>query len=331
MELRHLRYFEAVATELNFRRAAERLHIVQPALSRQIRDLEDELRVRLFDRDTVGVQLTDAGRVFLEEVRQILSHVRSATELTRDAALGRRGRLAIGNIGPVTATFMPECLAAFRVQFPDVAVDLVEVEPAEQVVALERGTVQVAFIVEKNPTLPAHLARRRVVRSPMCAIVGPAHRLARAGRVQLDELAREKLLCFAGQKTQTHADLVRGILSAHGVKSRPLTIVAGFESLLAMIGGGQGVSLMPRHTIAPSDKRVLARPLAERADDLVFEVSAVWRSRPPALLAENFVRVVDAVAIPSGTARGIRGGQRRSRRPQGGASDRPQDRAEHGT
>src|SRR5664279_401085 len=117
MELRHLRYFVTVAEELNFRRAAERLHVVQPALSRQIKDLEYDLRVRLLDRDTVRVRLTDAGRVFLDEARQILAHAERAKEMARDAAAGRRGRLVIGNVGPVTTSFMPASLTAFRARY----------------------------------------------------------------------------------------------------------------------------------------------------------------------------------------------------------------------
>lgn len=292
MELRHLRYFEAVATELNFRRAAERLHVAQPALSRQIRDLEEDMRVRLLDRDTVRVQLTDAGRVFLEQAREILQAVQRATDDTREAAAGRRGRLIVGNVGPVTARFMPGALARFRTEYPDVDVDLIEIEPADQIAALDRGTIQVAFTVERSPALPRYLSRRVVLRSTMAAIVGPRHRLAGAKRVALAELAHEKLLCFAGQKSQTHAELVRAILAAHALKPRAVKIIAGFESLLAMIAGGEGVSLMPAHIPVADADPVRVIPLQETSDELAFEISAVWRNRQASPLAANFVRVV---------------------------------------
>ncbi len=289
MELRHLRYFEAVASELNFRRAAERLHVVQPALSKQIKNLEEEMRVRLLDRDTTRVQLTDAGRIFLEEARHILAHVERATDLAREAAAGRCGHLTVGNVGPITASFMPACLTKFRVRYPDVAVTLKEIEPADQITELDSGSIQIAFTVEKNPTLPSYLCRTTVLHSAMCAVVGPGHRLARSRRLSLDEMVPETQLCFAGQHSQTHADLVRGIFAAHGLKPKHITIVAGFESLLAMIAGGEGVSLMPQHISLSGAGRIRLIPLREATDDLVFEISVVWRNREGSPLARNFV------------------------------------------
>jgi DNA-binding transcriptional LysR family regulator len=299
MELRHLRYFVTVAEELNFRRAAERLHVAQPALSRQIKDLEYDLRVRLLDRDTVRVRLTDAGRVFLDEARQILAHAERAKEMARDAAAGRRGRLVIGNVGPVTASFMPASLTAFRARYPEVAVTLMEIEPGEQIPALESGVIQVGFTVEKNPVLPAHLRRIKVLRSPMCIVVGPGHRLAGVKRISLVELAGEKLLSFAGHKSQTHADLVSGIFAANGLKMGPTKIVEGFESLLAMIAGGQGVSLMPEHISLSGADRVEIIPLKESTDELVFELSAVWHDRETSPLARNFVDILREPPTPS--------------------------------
>jgi DNA-binding transcriptional LysR family regulator len=299
MELRHLRYFVTVAEELNFRRAAERLHVVQPALSRQIKDLEYELRVRLLDRDTVRVRLTDAGRVFIEEARQILAQAERAGDMAREAAAGRRGRLIIGNVGPVTTSFMPASLTEFRARYPEVAVTLMEIEPGEQISALESGVIQVGFTVEKDPVLPAHLRRLRVLRSPMCAVVGPGHRLAGVKRISLAELAGEKLLSFAGHKSQTHADLVRGMFVANGLKAGPTKIVEGFESLLAMIAGGQGVSLMPQHISLSGADKVEIIPLKEATDDLVFELSAVWRDGETSPLARNFVDLLRELKKPS--------------------------------
>jgi DNA-binding transcriptional LysR family regulator len=289
MELRHLRYFVTVAEELNFRRAAERLHVAQPALSRQIKDLEYDLRVRLLDRDTIRVRLTDAGRVFLDEARQILAHAERAKDMARDAAAGRRGRLVIGNVGPVTASFMPASLTAFRARYPEVAVTLMEIEPGEQISALESGVIQVGFTVGKDPVLPAHLRLLPVLRSPMCAVVGPGHRLAGKKRISLAELEGEKLLSFAGHKSQTHADLVSGIFAANGLKAGPTKIVEGFESLLAMIAGGQGVSLMPKHISLSGADRVQIITLQETSEALVFELSAVWHDQETSPLARNFV------------------------------------------
>lgn len=298
MELRHFRYFEAVASELNFRRAAERLHVAQPALSKQIQNLEYEMRVKLFDRDTTRVQLTDAGRIFLKEVRKILAEVDQATERAREAAAGRCGFLTIGNVGPITASFMPACLAQYRSRYPDVAVTLVEIEPSEQITALDSGTIQIAFTVEKKPILPEYLCRTPILRSAMCAVVGPSHRLAGSKRITLDELAKESHLCFAGQRSQTHADLVHGIFASHNLKPKQLSIVSGFESLLAMIAGGQGVSLMPEHISVSTAERIELISLRESTDDLIFEVAVVWRNREDSPLARNFVDVLSKLKRP---------------------------------
>jgi DNA-binding transcriptional LysR family regulator len=118
MELRHLRYFIAVAEELNFRRAAERLHLAQPSLSRQVRDLEEEIGEQLLVRDRTHVALTDAGRTLLEHARGVLATAATASHAAREAGRSAREKLKIGNIGVLTASFLPASLATFHQCFP---------------------------------------------------------------------------------------------------------------------------------------------------------------------------------------------------------------------
>src|SRR3954447_15768036 len=120
MELRHLRYFVAVAEELNYRKASERLRVAQPALSSQIKDLESDVGATLLDRDTGGVQLTDAGTVFLEQARLIVAQAQHAVVAAQEAAQGRRGRLTLGYFAPIFMGLMPATLRAYRERFPDV-------------------------------------------------------------------------------------------------------------------------------------------------------------------------------------------------------------------
>src|SRR5262245_19269778 len=145
MELRHLRYFLAVAEELHFGRAAARMHIVQPALSRQIRNLEDEIEVRLFERDRRRVVLTEAGGVFLDDVKRLLEQLESAVDAARRATRGERGTLRIAYVPAVAFTWLPEIVRAFRQRLPDVDVRLQETHPARQVQALLSGRVDVGF------------------------------------------------------------------------------------------------------------------------------------------------------------------------------------------
>src|SRR4051812_5064070 len=141
MELRHLRYFVAVAEELNYRKASERLRVAQPALSSQIQDLERDVGVRLLDRDTGGVRLTDGGAAFLEEARLILRQVERAVAVAVEAAKGLRGRLMIGYFAPIFMGLMPASLKAYREKFPEVEVVLVELPILEQIAELEAGTI----------------------------------------------------------------------------------------------------------------------------------------------------------------------------------------------
>jgi DNA-binding transcriptional LysR family regulator len=139
MELRHLRYFVAVAEELHFGRAAARLHVAQPPLSRQIRDLEEELGATLFDRTRRAVALTVAGTAFLEDVRRVFESVERATAAARRAHRGESGILRIGYVGAVAYSGLPEIVRAHRACFPGVEIRMQEMSPARQVEALRRA------------------------------------------------------------------------------------------------------------------------------------------------------------------------------------------------
>jgi DNA-binding transcriptional LysR family regulator len=139
MELRHLRYFVAVAEELSFRRAAHRLHVSHPALSQQVHDLENELGLKLFERNSRRVELTEVGRVFLVGARRALAAAKEAVTQAQEAAKGDRGRLVIGSIGPLTSSFLPVALARFREQRPLVEATALHVNNRAQVEAVLNG------------------------------------------------------------------------------------------------------------------------------------------------------------------------------------------------
>src|SRR5690348_12762130 len=146
MELRHLRYFIAVAEELHFRRAAERLHMSQPPLSQQIRQLEEEVGAQLLTRNQRKVELTAAGAAFLVRAREILDAVEDAARHARRVQRGEVGRLAVGFVGSAMYTFVPELLQSFREQFPDVTLRLQELGTTEQLRQLDDGRLDVGFI-----------------------------------------------------------------------------------------------------------------------------------------------------------------------------------------
>ena len=290
MELRHLRYFAAVARTLSFREASEDLNLSTPALSKQIKDLEEELGVRLMERNTSGVRLTNAGAVFLTEAREILAHAKRATELAREAAKGHRGRLSIGNIGPITANLIATRLAAFCNRYPDVEIDLIDMDVASQITALERGEIHVGFIAASAATqLSGDFIHVPLFTTPLFAALGSDHRLASLPTIPLAELAKERLLCIGSGKQSLHQVYIRNLLERRGLKARTLIDVKGFESLLAMIAGSQGVSLLAGRTGLTRIDNVVVRPLKETGADVEIAISAVWRENERASLARIFI------------------------------------------
>jgi len=278
VELRHLNYFVAVAETLNYRAAAEALHVSAPALSRQIKDLEEELGVRLLDRNTQTVRLTNSGAVYLAEARKILARVKHAAELAREAEQGRRGHLAVGTMGRTLAHRMPQCLTLFADRHPDIHVELVEMDYAEQFAALENGTLDIGFM----PThvacpLGARFRREAVMSTPVLAVLGRRHRLAQARNVSLADLAGTRLLFLEATKTSIGADYARTLFSNRGLEPREIAEVKGFQTLMAMVAARQGVSLLGFESSVASATGVVLRPLKDRGDDLKLQFCAVHR------------------------------------------------------
>jgi len=299
MELRHLRYFVAVAQELNFRRAAERLRVAQPALSSQIKDLEFEIGARLLDRDTGGVRLTDAGAAFLEEAQLIVEHSQRAISVARETAQGRRGRLTIGYFAAIFMGLMPESLKAYREKFPGVDVMLVEMPVHEQIGALESGAIQIAFAVGGVIPVPAHIRNVCVARSPVRVVMHHQHRLARARRIAVADLANEPMCCITVPKAPAslHRDLMQRFFANHGVKPKPIREIVGVEAFRATLESGLGgVSLITESgSLSRSDHLVL-KPLKETGPAYELELHALWRDDQTSQLTENFIAVMRATS-----------------------------------
>jgi len=290
MELRHLRYFVAVAEELNYRKASERLRVAQPALSSQIQDLEEELGVRLLDRNTGGVRLTDAGAAFLAETRLTLAQAQKAMTVAQETAKGLRGHLTVAYIAPLLMGFMPETLKSFHQKFPDVDVDLLEMPLSEQMAALENGTLQIGFTVGSDVPLSAGLQQLKIARS---AVVGIGHPLAGQPKISLVDLAREPLLAFSVRRGITiHADFIRRNFEVRGLKIGPVRSIEGAETFRASLEGGLGVSLIPDIGSLARSPDLAFKPLKETGDDLILELYAIWRPDRASALTANFLETL---------------------------------------
>src|SRR5262249_41089182 len=163
-----------VAEELNFGRAADRLHFAKPTLSQQIKDLEDTLAVRLLERDTTRVRLTAPGETFLAEARQVIAQAERAVAVAREAAQGRRRVLRIGNAGALSHGFMPACLRVFRREYPEVDVNLVEMDLNEHITAVKAGRMELGFTLRRETAGLAGLEHHLVVRSPLRVVLSTA-------------------------------------------------------------------------------------------------------------------------------------------------------------
>jgi len=293
MELRHLRYFVAVAEELNYRKASERLRVAQPALSSQIQDLEEELGVRLLDRNTGGVRLTDAGAAFLAETRLTLAQAQKAMTVAQETAKGLRGHLTVAYIAPLLMGFMPETLKSFHQKFPDVDVDLLEMPLSEQMAALENGTLQIGFTVGSDVPLSAGLQQLKIARSAIRAVVGIGHPLAGQPKISLVDLAREPLLAFSVRRGITiHADFIRRNFEVRGLKIGPVRSIEGAETFRASLEGGLGVSLIPDIGSLARSPDLAFKPLKETGDDLILELYAIWRPDRASALTANFLETL---------------------------------------
>jgi DNA-binding transcriptional LysR family regulator len=308
VEFRHLRYFVAVAEALNYRRAAERLRVAQPSLSKQIKDLEAEVGARLLNRNTGGVSLTDAGATLLEEARDILERVEMAAEATREAEAGRGGRLTIGSLGAISASFLPASLAAFRERFPRVEVNLHETSVPDQIAALNAGLVQLAFTTDQDLPTPPTFESAEVLATRLVLAMNRGHRLARRLSVPLADVAEEPFL-FIGETEHhdRHRMIIDAIFDARGIRHRPIKRVNGYESLVALVAGGHGLSVLLPFPRSRGKDQIVFRRIQEDGDDLVLRLFAVWRRGSGSQLARNFVDVLRSTSTipkPAPTSRG---------------------------
>ena len=299
VELRHLRYFVAVAEDLSYRKAAERLHVSQPALSKQIKDLESELNVRLLDRDTHGVRMTEAGVAFLAEARLTLRQSDHAVTAAQKAVTGRHGRLAIGYVEPVLMGFMPTTLLAFHKKFPEVDISLIEIALDEQLSALRDGTLQVGFAQRNGRELPQTLQRIPVASSPICAVVSRTHPLAKATRVSLADLRNEPLVSLKLRRGigSLHGEIMTRLFAAHGVKVQKIMLIQGAEPFRAFLEGGLGVSLVPKIGGLSRSSDLVFKTLCDTGLDLCLELDALWCDVDTAQLARKFIAVVRQITL----------------------------------
>jgi DNA-binding transcriptional LysR family regulator len=283
VELRHLRYFVAVGDALNFGRAAAALHIAQPPLSRAIRALETELGTPLFDRDPRGARLTGAGAALLPEARRLLRDAEAFRAGARQHAAGEAGTLAIGFVSTAAYNVLPRIVPAFRARRPGVRLALREATSDLQPSALLGGSLDVGFLIP-GPLDPA-LGYAPLHRESLIAALPGRRRWP--GRVALRSLAREPFILFPREVAPELHDAIVALCRRAGFAPQIGQEAIQMQTIVSLVAGGMGVSLVPASLEHLRRDGVVYRPLVERGPRV--EIGLAWRASDDSPLTRAFV------------------------------------------
>ncbi|RMX04284.1 LysR family transcriptional regulator [Corticibacter populi] len=282
MELRHLRYFIALAEELHFGRAAQRLAISQPPLSVAIRQLEEDMGARLFERNSKEVRLTAAGEHLLPRAHQLLADTKEIAAEVRGVAQGQGGHLRVGFVASSIYRGLPQALQQFQRQHPQVRLDITELNTSEQVTAISAGRLDFGLVHGSH--LPGNLHSSLLVKEPFLCCLPAGHPLARQDPIDLRSLEGERLILFSRSASPLYHEQVLGLLRSAGVEPEHLHEVRHWLTVVALVSRGLGVALVPyamRRTRLPG---TVFLPLAGRHPPSA--TLAIWRKGPANPLIE---------------------------------------------
>ena len=295
MELRHLRYFLAVAEELHFARAAERLHIEQSPLSRAIKELEEELGVVLFARTTRSTRLTRAGKLFLEHVRRVLAALEQARDSVKSAANGFHGQLRVALSDGVTPSRLPSLLALCRQEEPEVDLRFFEVPLSQQIKGLHDDLYDVGFA--QSDDVGDGITAIPVWSDALMVAVPARHPLLAHKRIPLDELLRYPLVLCNPQVCEGHAKHVERVLRRADMEPLVAERVASCDLMMALVSAGFAIGLTGEAHIATSrEPGVVARPLASRVPPLTTYL--LHLDDEPSDVLARFIERVQAIESP---------------------------------
>jgi DNA-binding transcriptional LysR family regulator len=290
MELRHLRYFCAVAEELSFTAAARRLHVSQSGVSGQVRDLEAELGITLLRRNQREVALTPEGAVFLREAQEILAHAGRASELAVRASQGQFGKLTIGLCGPATSRFLPRLIREFRKRQPGVMLSIKDIEPAEQPSALANRKIDIGF----TRSVPAEL--RRTLHSeiyfsePIAAVLPRGHALEEAKAIQLSQISTERIILYAREGAPELFDAIISMCRRAKFSPNIVDTPRLWQSVLTMVEADEGIALVPACVQHLRSNGVSFRALRDKKCQV--DVVLAWRQDDPDAIRDSFVNLL---------------------------------------
>ncbi|WP_233872675.1 DNA-binding transcriptional regulator HcaR [Paraburkholderia adhaesiva] len=288
MELRHLRYFIAVADELSFTRAALRLHTAQPSLSQQIRNLEDEVGTPLLERTRRKVELTEAGKVFLAEARLVVAQADRAVARARQAGQQGLATVTVGFVPAAEIRIFPAILPRLRLRFPDVNIELRSLPTADQEQALLRGDIDVAFM--RRPVHSPLLKSEIVLTEPLVVVLPSAHPLAKLERIPPAKLGGEPFISTNPSFSGELHSVVEGWFDAHGLHRKVAQVATNILLNLNLVGMGLGYALLPAYVGSLTSNAICTREL--ESEPPTIDLLMVSRNEPHGAELQGLLDIV---------------------------------------
>jgi len=287
MELRHLRYFVAIADSLSFTKAAAQLRVAQPALSRQLRDLEDELGAKLLERNSRGVCLTRAGETFVGEARAVLARADQAIAAVRRTA--KTEVIHIGYAPSLAGPHLPGAIERWNAKHPQARAELHDLSTTEMVAGLRSGKLDLA-IGAKPASTPDGIECRVLRDEGMLLALPPRHALAKSTAIPIAKLSTIPLLSFSAADYPEYVDGVAAYLGQHGLKFAPVQECDGVMSLISAVESGTGAAFVSESIACLFPRRVPLRKLKPAPPR--FPVAVAWRPQAAPPIVRNFVEAL---------------------------------------
>ena len=277
MELRHLRYFRMVANELHFGRAAEKLHIAQPPLSKQIQDLEAELGFELFTRTKRSVALTPAGKAFSIEVTQIFQQLDRAIDIGRKTSRGELGQISIGFVGSATYNILPLMLQQFHDRYPNVRIELHELTTDRQLIWLREGRIDIGLI--RPPIIAPDLASQVIFQESLVVALPIDRHLAGADFIDLASLAVEPFILFPRELAPGLYDPIIASCQAAGFSPQVVQECIQMQTIVSLVSANMGVSILPESIQEAQRHGVVYKPIRVGGVNVeqLAKIAIVWR------------------------------------------------------
>jgi len=294
MELRHLRYFIAVAEVQNFTHAAKRLQIEQPPLSQQIRALEKELGVELIDRKKRPLQLTLAGQTFLEEARSILAQMEQAKQLTQRIGGGKLGRLSVGFTSSIANSILPDILRKFRESSPEVELVWRELATYWQIQGLRERQIDVALCHLPNEAIQYDdLSFQTILEESLIIVLPETHPLAKESSIPLHALATEEFVLPVRQFVSGLSEQIYHLCHQAGFVPKVTQEATFMLTILSLVAGGVGIALLPANAQNLQRKGVVYRTI--QGQTTTIQIAVVWRRKNSSAILHKFLEVTQTL------------------------------------